>query len=74
MITFELKNKKPSIKAVIGKEIEEQEITLEQAEIIAKNLLEFICEKKQKINDSFSRSKIFRYSRVGGRLNADKKT
>ncbi len=48
MITFELKNKKPSIKVTIGKEIEEQEITLEQAEIIAKNLLEFICEKNKK--------------------------
>lgn len=48
MITFELKNKQPSIKAVIGKEVEEQEITLEQAEIIAKNLLEFICEKNKK--------------------------
>lgn len=48
MITFELKNKKPLIKAVIGNEIEEQEITLKQAEIIAKNLLEFICEKNKK--------------------------
>lgn len=48
MITFELKNKKPLIKAVIGNEIEEQEITLEQTEIIAENLLEFICEKNKK--------------------------
>lgn len=48
MITFELKNKKPLIKAVIGKEIEEQEISLEQAEIIAKRLLEFVCEKNKK--------------------------
>ena len=48
MITFELKNKKPIIKAVIGKKIEEQEITLEQAEVIAKNLLEFICEQNKK--------------------------
>ena len=48
MITFELKNKKPIIKAVIRKKIEEQEITLEQAEVIAKNLLEFICEQNKK--------------------------
>ena len=48
MITFELRNKKPIIKAVIGNKTEEQEITIEQAEIIAKNLLEFICEKNKK--------------------------